>query len=90
VAVQEIGLREVDDPQVLEWAAREDRIVVIHDVSTFADLAYVRAAAGLPMPGVIEIPEPVPRSVIIEQLILIAGASEPRDWENLVVCLPLR
>lgn len=42
------------------------------------------------MPGVIEIPESVPRSVIIDELILIAGASEPNDWENLVVYLPLR
>jgi hypothetical protein len=28
IAVQEVGLREVEDPQVLEWAAREERIVV--------------------------------------------------------------
>lgn len=31
VAVQEVGLREADDPQVLEWAAAEERIVVTHD-----------------------------------------------------------
>jgi predicted nuclease of predicted toxin-antitoxin system len=90
VAVQDVGLRKVDDPQVLEWAAREERIVVTHDVSTFADFAYERVATGLPMPGVIEIPESVARSVIIDELILIAGASEPHDWENLVVYLPLR
>ncbi len=54
VAVQEVGLREVDDPQVLDWAAQEERIVVTHDVSTFADFAFSRIAAGLRMPGVIE------------------------------------
>jgi len=90
VAVQEVGLREADDPEVLEWAATEERIVVTHDVSTFADFAYERIAAELPMPGVIEIPESVPRSVIIDELIMIAGASEPNDWVNLVVYLPLR
>lgn len=90
VAVQEIGLREVDDPQVLEWAAQEGRIVVTHDVSTFADFAYARIAKGLRMPGVIEIPESVPRSVIIEELILIADASEPDDWDSGVVYIPLR
>lgn len=88
--MQEVGLREVDDPEVLEWAAREERIVVTHDVSTFADSAHERVAAGLPMPGVIEIPETVPRSVILDELILIAGASEPEDWDNRVVYLPLR
>ncbi len=90
VAVQEVGLREVDDVQILEWAAEEDRIVVTHDVSTFADFAYERVAASRPMPGVIEIPESVPRSVIIDELILIAGASESADWQNRVVYLPLR
>lgn len=90
VAVQEVGLREVDDPQVLEWAAQEGRIVVTHDVSTFSHFAFERIAAGLSMPGVIEIPETVPRSMIIEDLILIAGASEPDDWGKRVVYLPLR
>jgi predicted nuclease of predicted toxin-antitoxin system len=90
VAAQEVGLREGEDPQVLEWAAQEERLVVTHDVSTFADFAYERITAGLHMPGVIEIPETVPRSVIIEELILIASASEPHDWDNRVVYLPLR
>jgi hypothetical protein len=90
VVVQDIGLRTVDDPGVLEWAAREGRIVVTHDVSTFAGFAFERIAAGLSMPGVIEIPETVPRSVIIEELILIAAASEPDEWADRVVYLPLR
>lgn len=44
------GLRR-QEPRVLEWAAQEGRIVVTHDVSTFADFAYERVAKGLPMPG---------------------------------------
>lgn len=51
--------------------------MVTHNESTFADLAYERVAASRTMPGVIEIPERVPRSVITDELILIAGASEP-------------
>lgn len=64
--------------------------MVTHDVSTFADFAYERVAAGLHMPGVIEIPETVPRSVIIDELILIAAASTLDDWKNRVIYLPLR
>jgi predicted nuclease of predicted toxin-antitoxin system len=90
VAVQEVGLREADDPAVLEWAAKDERIVVTHDVTTFSDFAFERVAAGLPMPGVLEIPESVPRAVIIDELILIAGASEPEDWKDTVRYLPLR
>lgn len=54
------------------------------------DFAYERVAAGLSLPGVVEIPETVPRSAIIEELMLIAGSSEPDDWRNRVIYLPLR
>jgi len=92
VAAQAVGLRKVDDPQVLDLAAQEERIVVTHDVSTFADYAYERVAADLPMAGVIEIPETVPRSPISDHRRAHShrSASEPNDWENRVVYLPLR
>ena len=90
VAVQDVELREADDLVVLEWAAREGRIVVTHDVSTLSVYAFDRVAEGLPMPGVIEIPETVPMSVIIDELVLIAGASDPTEWQNSVRYLPLR
>lgn len=90
VAVQEVDLRTTDDPDVLEWAAQDGRIVVTHDVSTFSVFAFERVAAGLPMPGVIEIPETVPMSVVIDELILIAGASDPEEWKDTVRYLPLR
>ncbi len=90
VPVQYVRLREGDDPAVLAWAARDGRIVVTHDVSTFADFAFERVAAGLPMPGVIEIPETVPMNVIIDDLVLIAGASDPDEWRDKVRYLPLR
>lgn len=64
--------------------------MVTHDVSTMLDFAYERVAAGLPMPGVLEIPDTVPRSVIIEELLLIAGASDPDEWNDTVRYLPLR
>lgn len=76
VAVQEVGLIQAPDPVVLEWAAREGRIVVSRDVRTMERHAYDRVEAGLPMPRVIEIPYRVPRAVVIEQLILIVGASD--------------
>ena len=41
------------------------------------------------MPGVIEIPETVPMSVIIDELVLIAGASDSDEWKDTVRYLPL-
>lgn len=34
VRVQDIGLKGADDPTVLEWSAREGRILLTHDVKT--------------------------------------------------------
>lgn len=90
VSVQDVDLRENSDPDVLEWAAQEGRIVVTHDVSTLAVFAFDRVADGRPMPGVIEIPETVPMSVIIDELVLIAGASDSDEWKDTVRYLPLR
>lgn len=90
MSVQEVGLRQADDPAVLEWAANEGRIVVTHDVSTMLDFAYARVSAGLPMPGVFEIPDRTPGSVIIDDLLLVAAASDPQEWQGTVRYLPLR
>jgi predicted nuclease of predicted toxin-antitoxin system len=40
VRVQDVGLSGKDDPSVLEWAAQEGRILLIHDVATITRYAY--------------------------------------------------
>ena len=52
VRIQDIGLTGIEDPEVLEWAAKENRILLSHDVATITKYAYERIEAGLPMPGV--------------------------------------
>lgn len=39
VRVQDVGLSEADDPTVLEWAARQGRVVLTHDVTTMTNFA---------------------------------------------------
>ena len=51
VRVQDVGLSGADDPTVLEWAAREGRVLFTHDVSTITNYAYERISAGKPMPA---------------------------------------
>jgi len=46
VRVQDVGLAGVDDPDILAWAAGNDRIVLTHDRATLPDYAYERLAAG--------------------------------------------
>ncbi len=77
-------------PEVLQWSATEERLLLTHDVSTVSKYAYERIRAHKAMPGVIEINRTVPILTAIEDLILIAECSLPREWEGKILYLPLR
>ena len=87
--VQDTALYQAPDPDVLEWAAQQERIVLTHDVETMVGYAHARVAAGLPMPGVIIARDTLPLGQVVADLLIILEASEMPDWENLVIFLPL-
>ena len=89
VRVLDVGLGSASDPGILEWAAQENRILLAHDVATVTRFAYERAAAGEPMPGVFEVPQRLHIGRAIEDLLLLATASEAGEWDGQVRYLPL-
>ncbi|MBI2331115.1 MAG: DUF5615 family PIN-like protein [Chloroflexi bacterium] len=89
VRVQDVGLRSAEDPVILEWAAREGRILITHDAATMSHFAYERVKAGMTMSGVIEVPDDLPIGTAIEDLLLLAEYSDRNEWENQVLYLPL-
>lgn len=90
VRVQNVGLSGADDSTVLEWAAREERVLLSHDVSTLTRYAYERVEAGKRMPGVFEAGGHVPTGAAIEDIMLLAECSLEGEWEGQVGYLPLR
>lgn len=78
------------DPVVLEWAAREGRILLTHDVSTMTRHAYDRVARGEPMPGVFEVSVHATIGEICDDVLLVIDASDEHEWEGQVRHLPLR
>jgi superfamily II DNA or RNA helicase len=50
VVAQEIELKGAKDPDLLAWAAEQNRIVVTHDLETMLKYAYDRVAAGKECP----------------------------------------
>lgn len=90
VRVQDAWLTLKDDPHVLEWAAREGRVLLTHDVTTMRKYAYDRIEAGLPMPGVFELSQDVPIGQAIEEILILAECSLEGEWEGQVRFLPLR
>ncbi len=89
VRVQDIGLEGADDPDVLAWAAEDNRILLTHDRATRPDFAYARVVAGRPMPGVFVLNDRLPVRQAIEELLLGDLCSEQAEWAGLVLYLPL-
>lgn len=89
VRVQDVGLSQTPDPELLDWAASNDRILLTHDKSTIPGFANERVALGELMPGVFVADRMTVRD-IIEEILMIDIASEHAEWANQVWYLPLR
>ena len=89
VLVEEAGLRGSTDPVVLEWAAREGRVLVTQDEQTMIGFAWDRVKAGLAMPGLIVRGKGVSIRQAIDDLLLIARCGLAEDFNDQVKHLPL-
>lgn len=83
-----VGLKDVDDFEVLAIAANENRVLVSHDKRTmphhFAEFIAVRTS-----PGVVIVPQSMRVAEAVEELLLIWYASTPEEWTNRIVHLPM-
>jgi predicted nuclease of predicted toxin-antitoxin system len=82
------GLKGLKDPQVLALATQANRILVTHDKRTmprhFAE--FIQTATS---PGVLLVPQHLPIATVVEEIILLWSATEPSEWTNRIVWLPL-
>jgi len=82
------GLSGLKDPEVLALAAREGRFLVTHDSKTmphhFAEFVGSNRSAG-----VIVVPQHLPVSAVVDDLVLIWTATTPDDWVDRISYLPL-
>ena len=90
IRVQDAGLSGANDAAVLSWAARQDRVLLTHDVSTITAYAYRRVVNHERMPGVFEVSHSVPIPDAVQDILLLDECSEPGEWEGQVRYLPLR
>jgi predicted nuclease of predicted toxin-antitoxin system len=89
VRVQEIGLRGISDPDLLEWAAKEDRVLITHDVNTVTASLRQRIETGLSSPGVIIVRKLAPIGQSIRDLHVMLEASMPEDLRDQVSFIPI-
>jgi predicted nuclease of predicted toxin-antitoxin system len=87
--VQDVGLQEVDDPEILAWAAIYERILLTHDRATMPDFAYNRLVAGEPMVGMFVVNDRMLIRQVIDELLLLIDCSGQEEWQGVVLYLPL-
>lgn len=88
VTVQEVGLAGTPDPELLAWAATEERILLTYDRATIPGFAYDRVRAGLPMPGVVVLDQQLSIGRQIAEMELFTQCSEGPEWRDQVIFLP--
>jgi hypothetical protein len=89
VRVQDVGLSATPDPDILEWAAVEGRILLTHDRDTIPSFAYSRVKAGQAMPGVFLVNDLMPTGQAIDEILLAVDCLTPEECENVVKFFPL-
>ena len=91
--VQEIGLRNASDEEILRFAAKDRRIVVSRDKATLRVLAAERVRLDQPMPDLFVVRGRFAVAgagigALVDDLDLIAGATDQSEWEGLIQFLP--
>ena len=83
------GLAGLPDPELLRWAAREDRTILTHDVQTMPPYAEQLLIQGEPMAGLIVIPDRLAIGDAIADLELLLGCLSQSDLRDQIMRLPL-
>ena len=89
VVAQAAGLKGVQDPPLLAWAAGQGRILVTHDLKSIPKHAYDRVRVGHSMAGVIAVPDNLPIGLAIEDLALLVQCAQPAELDNRIFYLPI-
>ena len=91
LAIGDIGApaRSTSDPDILNWCEKNDFILVTRDPNTIPKHLNDHIASGNHVPGVFMIKPNVSMGVIIDQLVLVAGASDKDEYIDQIIYIPL-
>ena len=91
VRVQDALPEGTPDPEILAWAAAENRVLITNDRNTMVGFAHQRVAAGDPMPGLIATTNEQSIGAAIDDILLLAEyMPEEEIRDQVVVFLPYR
>jgi len=84
----EAGLQGQGDPDVLEFAASQGRILVSHDTSTMPVHFFDRLRSGWQSPGVFLVRQRASVGQVVEAILSVWSASAPEEWAGQIHYLP--
>jgi predicted nuclease of predicted toxin-antitoxin system len=84
----DVDLGSTPDPEILEWAARHERILLTRDSASMIAYIRERIANELKMPGAVILRDRASNRDQIDAILLVAFASEPYEWNNRLEYLP--
>jgi len=87
IRAQAAGLTGASDPDVLAWAAAEQRVLLSHDVHTMTAFAAERLANGEPMPGLVILPQTQAIGLVLDALEELLTGSGAEDLQYRIVYL---
>lgn len=87
--VQDVGLRGAEDPEILAWAAEQERIILTHDRATMPDFAYDRIVKAELMAGMFVVNDRMFVRQAIDELLLIDSCTIQSEWRGIVLYIPL-
>ncbi|GAK51655.1 hypothetical protein U14_02900 [Candidatus Moduliflexus flocculans] len=77
------------DPEILCWCEEQGFVLVTNNRKSMPDHLAAHREAGRHIPGILELNPKMSIGETIDELILIWGASEPDDYRDMIVYLPL-
>jgi hypothetical protein len=75
---------------LLEWAAQQGYILLSSDRNTLIEFYSERLREGFQSEGLFIVQSDVSMGAIIDDLVVIASASERSEWENQITFLPFK
>ena len=89
VLARDVDLSEAPDPIVLQWAAKQGRVLLTHDRRTVPAFARSRVEAGLPMTGIFLVSDDLPVGRAIEELLIAVQCLSKEECNGIIRFFPL-
>lgn len=77
------------DPHILVWCEHNDFVLVTNNRRSMPRHLADHLAQGRHMPGIFVVNVTMNMGQVIDELVLIAGATEPAEYRDLILYLPI-